>query len=163
MSVYMCGGREIYKKIRTWYSIQKYMYIVMYSNLYIHIFHPTSTLSSFSCPISPLVSPFLSTVAYQGARGLEPAMIIQKNAFAPPPDLAIIIDLAPAQAVQRIQHGRGEALNAFEHEDYLGRVAGVFRQLKMPYIRRVDGSLSVQEVQRQIMAAVEEILPGRPD
>jgi dTMP kinase len=106
---------------------------------------------------------FLSTVAYQGAGGLEPAMIMQKNAFAPPPDLAIIIDLPPAQAVQRIQHGRGEALNAFEHEDYLGRVADVFRQLKMPYIRRVDGSLSVQEVQRQIMAAVEEILPGRPD
>ncbi|NOX25744.1 MAG: dTMP kinase [Deltaproteobacteria bacterium] len=105
---------------------------------------------------------YLSTIAYQGAAGLDPAIIMQKNAFAPPPDLAVIIDLSPEQAVKRIQQGRGEALNSFEHEDYLAKVAEVFRSMKMPYIRWVDGTLAVHDVQRQIMAEVQNILPGIP-
>ncbi len=105
---------------------------------------------------------YLSTVAYQGAAGLDPVMIMQKNTFAAPPDLAVIIDLSSAQAVERIQHGRGEALNSFEHEDYLARVAEVFRSIKMPYIRWVDGTLTVHDVQRLIMVEVRNILPGIP-
>lgn len=100
---------------------------------------------------------YLSTVAYQGAAGLDPGMILQKNAFAPPPDLAILIDLSPKQAVARIQQGRGDKLNSFEHEDYLAKVAKVFHGLKMPYIRWVDGTLSVGDVQRQIMLEVDKI------
>jgi dTMP kinase len=102
---------------------------------------------------------YLSSVAYQGAAGLNPEWILQKNAFAPPPDLAIIIDLSPRQAVNRIQQGRGDTLNSFEHEDYLAKVAAVFHDMKMPYISRVDGTSSIADVNRQIWFEVEKILP----
>ncbi len=102
---------------------------------------------------------FLSTIAYQGAAGLEPEMIAQKNAFAPPPDLAILIDLSPQEAVRRIQEGRGDALNAFEREDYLDKVSKIFHRLTMPYIRWVDGALGVNEVHKLILAAVLKVLP----
>ncbi len=103
---------------------------------------------------------YLSTVAYQGAAGLNTDDILEKNAFAPSPDLAILIDLAPQMAVARIQDGRGESLNDFEHEDYLAKVNEIFHRINRPYIRWVDGALGVRGVQGQIMLEVEKVLPG---
>lgn len=75
---------------------------------------------------------YLSSVVYQGALGLDPAMILAKNeAIAPRPDLTLVFDLDPGVALERIRAARGEA-NTFEDGDYLVRVRAL-------YLRHVDG------------------------
>lgn len=98
---------------------------------------------------------YLSTAAYQGARGLDVAEILRANeAFAPRPDLLVIIELAPEVAVERIG-ARGGA-NAFEAVDNLRAVHAGFAGLGAPYtIVRVDGSGGPQEVHVAVRAAVE--------
>ena len=105
---------------------------------------------------------YFSTVAYQGAAGHDPARIIAANeAFAPVPDLVILLDLSPAEGARRIRSGRGEVLNDFEQEDELARVATVFDGLDMDYIKRIDASGSPAEVQAEIVARVNELMAGQ--
>ena len=105
---------------------------------------------------------YFSTVAYQGAAGHDPATIIAENeAFAPIPDLVLLLDLSPAEGARRIRSGRGEVLNDFEQEDELARVATVFDGLDMDYIKRIDASGSPAEVQAEIVARVDELLAGQ--
>ena len=56
---------------------------------------------------------FLSTAAYQGARGFDPEEILRKNQFAPDPDLALLFQAPLDTGLTRITSGRGEQLNDF--------------------------------------------------
>jgi dTMP kinase len=105
---------------------------------------------------------YLSTAAYQGAVGHDPARIIAANEeFAPIPDLVLLLTLSPAESVHRIQNLRGEPLNDFEREDGLAGVAAIFAGFEMAYITRVDAAASPAEVHREIVAKVDEILAAR--
>lgn len=105
---------------------------------------------------------YLSTAAYQGAEGLDPVAICRANtAFAPEPDLAILLVAPPAVGVHRIRALRCETLNAFEQEDNLARVAAIFDTLAGSFIRRLDGTQSVGEVSRQVVKLVDELLAVR--
>lgn len=105
---------------------------------------------------------YLSTAAYQGAAGLDPAEIIRRNEqFAPVPDLVLLLVVPPALGVKRIRTLRGESLNAFEQEKELKKVAEIFDLLDRGYIRRIDASQSVEEVQRKVFAAVQQLLAAR--
>lgn len=96
---------------------------------------------------------YLSTAAYQGALGFDPELIMRQNeAFAPIPDLVILFELAPVQAVMRIQRYRQESLNHFEQEESLRQVAEVFRALDREYIRRVDGAQDISALHAQIVS-----------
>ncbi|MDD3816437.1 MAG: dTMP kinase, partial [Desulfocapsaceae bacterium] len=75
---------------------------------------------------------FLSTAAYQGAVGFSPAEIIEKNNFAPPPDLALLFYAPPKIGIERITTGRGETLNDFEQEASLQQVSAIFDSLELP-------------------------------
>lgn len=102
---------------------------------------------------------YFSTAAYQGTVGFDPQTIIRQNeAFAPVPDLVILIQLPPEQAVMRIQRYRHETLNQFEQEDGLRRVAAVFDSLHGDYIRRVDGAQEIEAVHAQIVDQVRSTL-----
>lgn len=102
---------------------------------------------------------YFSTAAYQGSVGFDPAEIIRQNeAFAPVPDLVILIELTPEQAVMRIQRYRHEDLNHFEQEEGLRQVAEVFSTLQQDYIRRVDGDQAIDAVHAQIVAQVRASL-----
>jgi len=104
---------------------------------------------------------YLSTAAYQGAAGYDPQKIIADNeVFAPVPDLVLLMSLSTAAGVDRIRTGRGEALNDFEQEDSLARVAEVFAIMDMPYIRRIDASGTPEEVHGIILTEVETVLAG---
>lgn len=91
---------------------------------------------------------YLSTIAYQGALGIDPGFIQQANeSFAPPPDLALILMLPVAEALARIRAGRTGGLDvAFERADYLERVAAIFRRMperfdpRVTEVRIVDAS-----------------------
>ncbi|MCF8055360.1 MAG: dTMP kinase [Desulfocapsa sp.] len=101
---------------------------------------------------------FLSTVAYQGAAGLDPAYILARNDFAPTPDLALLF-YAPIQTgVQRITESRGEQLNDFEEEIYLQKVAAQFKQLELPYIRRIDASGSIDVIHHHVLEMIQPLL-----
>src|SRR5437868_980350 len=57
---------------------------------------------------------YFSMAAYQGARGVDPDSILTENeAFAPQPDLLIVLDLSPRTGIGRINE-RGDKPNKFE-------------------------------------------------
>lgn len=104
---------------------------------------------------------YLSTIAYQGAAGLEPADILSRNDFAPDPDLALLF-YAPIQTgVERITIGRGESLNDFEKEEYLQKVALQFEQLDLPCIKRIDASRSIESIHQDVLHHVKLLLETR--
>jgi len=108
---------------------------------------------------------FLSTVAYQGANGMDTEDILQKNAGFPVPDLAIILEIEPADGIKRIQHQRLEHPNTFEDEANLCKVATIFTTLPQDYIVRIDGSGSIENVHRLVFDAVARVLTrktGKP-
>lgn len=98
---------------------------------------------------------FLSTVAYQGARGLDPARLLaEAEAEFPLPDLAIVLDVDPAAGLARVAARGGVAEPAFEEEAYLGRVAAILRALERAYLVRIDGSEAPDAVARRVAAVV---------
>ena len=105
---------------------------------------------------------YLSTVAYQGANGLDPDDILVRNkAFAPIPDLALILEIEPAVGIHRIQKHRQELPNTFEEESNLHRVATIFSNLREEYISRIDASGTVDEVHQQIILEVKRLLDSK--
>jgi len=101
---------------------------------------------------------YLSTVAYQGANGMDTEFIMKKNNDFPVPDLAIILEIEPAQGIYRIQNQRNENPNTFEKESNLKKVAAIFESMQQPYIKRISASDSIENVHLQVVKAVEEIL-----
>jgi dTMP kinase len=102
---------------------------------------------------------YLSTAAYQGAAGRDPEEIMAANeAFAPTPDLVLLLTLPPTLGIRRIRELRGEALNDFEQEEFLSKVAKIFATLRRDYITRIDASGSLAEVQALIGARVRALL-----
>jgi len=103
---------------------------------------------------------YYSTIAYQSARGLDPDEIRRKNeAFAPEPDLVLLLDLDPETALERIKNNRGETPNLFEKLDYLKRVRQVFLSLEDSNLVRIDAAGTVEEVWEQVHAAIKPLFP----
>ena len=100
---------------------------------------------------------YFSTMAYQGARGFDPAEIRRKNEeFAPRPDLLVILDLDVDTALERIG-SRGDTANEFEKRESLQRCREIFLSLAdEPFARVVDSGRSLDDV----AAAIREIADG---
>ena len=102
---------------------------------------------------------FLSTVAYQGANGLDAtSLLAQSEAEFPIPDLVLLLELDVDVALGRV-HARGARHEgAFEVRGRLVRVARIFKSLERPYITRLDASGSPDAVALAIAAQVREQL-----
>jgi dTMP kinase len=100
---------------------------------------------------------YFSTMAYQGARGFDPALIRRRNeSFAPVPDLLIILDLAVDLALQRIG-SRGDSANEFEKRSSLDRCREIFLSLKNePFAHVIDSNGSFDEVASQLREIVHK-------
>jgi dTMP kinase len=98
---------------------------------------------------------FLSSVAYQGARGLDWRRILASSeAEFPLPDLALILELGVGEGLARVR-GRGGALEGvFERRDYLECVAAIFAALDRPYVERIRAAGSVAEVHARVVDRV---------
>ncbi len=104
---------------------------------------------------------YFSTVAYQGARGFDPAELLRLNeAFAIEPHLLVIIDLPPGQALARVGHRDGQG-NEFETLSQLTRTRAIFHALDKPYLVRLDGTREPDQVRNEILAAVDAALAVR--
>jgi dTMP kinase len=98
---------------------------------------------------------YFSNMAYQGARGFDPAQIRKDNeAFAPIPDLLLILDLDVDTAHTRIGT-RGDTANEFEQRTNLARCREIFLSLKdEPFVKVIDASCSADEVTQSVLKAL---------
>jgi len=101
---------------------------------------------------------YFSTIAYQGAKGIDTGRIRRMNeAFAIAPDLVVILDVDAAAGLARIG-GRKTRDELFEREDYLVRVARIFAAFKGPRFVHIDGRGDKRAVGRAIWKNVEPLL-----
>lgn len=102
---------------------------------------------------------YFSTMAYQGARGFDPAEIRRNNeVFAPVPNLLLIMDLDVDSALERIGT-RGDIANEFEKRDNLERCREIFLALEgETFVRIISTKGSVDEVAHHVIEAVKDAL-----
>lgn len=101
---------------------------------------------------------YYSTAAYQGALGFDPLKIIEDNeAFAPRPDLLLIIQVSLDESFRRIEQGR-DCFSSFEKRDYLEKVQNIFDTFTGGHIRRIDSDPPVEEVQQVLRQEVHALL-----
>ncbi len=98
---------------------------------------------------------YLSTVAYQGARGLDgDAILAESEAEFPVPDLAILLEIEPALALERVASRGGTPEPAFEQGEFLERVAANYRALDRGYVARIDARGSEDVVHAAVVDCV---------
>jgi len=94
---------------------------------------------------------YFSTMAYQGARGIDPEYIRRQNeAFAPRPDAVFILHLSPAEGLARI-HQRKKKDILFEQEKYLKKVEQIFRKIRGRRIYHLEASQSRERINELIL------------
>jgi dTMP kinase len=92
---------------------------------------------------------YYSSVAYQGALGLDPTWILEENeTFAPRPDLVFLLVLPVPQALARLERPR----QVSELPRYLERVAAIYHNLQGPHIQRLDATASPQALHADLLA-----------
>ena len=101
---------------------------------------------------------YFSTIAYQGAKGLDTGRIRRMNeAFAVRPDLVLILDVDAEAGLRRIR-GRRTRDELFERADYLVEVARIFRSFRGPRFVLLDGRGDPRSVARAVWSFVEPLL-----
>jgi len=103
---------------------------------------------------------YLSSVAYQGARGLNQNLIEEENQkIAPIPDVTIIIDTPPHIALTRIKK-RGSDPNFFERENYLANVRANYlnRYKGKENVIVIDGNQSIERIASEIWNVLKKIV-----
>lgn len=102
---------------------------------------------------------YFSSMAYQGARGINPQQIRQENeVFAPQPDILIILDLPVDKALARIGVRDGEA-NEFEQRESLQYCRDMFLSLQNELFAHViSADQSIEEVHQAIIQTVNSVL-----
>jgi dTMP kinase len=102
---------------------------------------------------------FLSTAAYQGARGLDWRRILEESeAEFPVPDLVLVFELAPEQGLERVRARGGPLETVFEHAGRQARVAEIFAAMERPYLERIPAGGTPEEVEAATRAALERRL-----
>ncbi len=106
---------------------------------------------------------FLSSVAYQGARGLDWREILRESeARFPLPLRVILFEVTPEVGLARVQSRAGTAEPAFERADYLARAAEIFAAIERDYVVRLDASGDEADVRRaavQVLAGLFRVVP----
>ncbi len=98
---------------------------------------------------------YYSTCAYQGARGFDPWKICKENSIFPKPDLVILLDIKPENALKR----KDIKEEHFERVDFLKRVREIYLQVvrKTNYVI-IDANLSQDCILKEAMKCIEEHL-----
>lgn len=102
-----------------------------------------------------------SSVAYQGALGIDPHEIYEINKeFAPIPDVTIILDITPRIAIERIRHGRKEIPNHFERKENLKKVRRIFLEFIAPKseVRVLKGDRNEEIIAKDIWNLVAPLI-----
>ena len=90
-----------------------------------------------------------SSLAYQGAQGLDTEWIRAINRFAPRPDLSIYLDITPELGLDRT---RGRKKTDFEVISLQKKIREIYLKLvDEEELVLIDGNRSVDEVQRDVL------------
>ncbi len=96
-----------------------------------------------------------SSVAYQGARGVDPARILSENRQFVMPDLIFLLEITVEIALSRISSGRSHGFSAFEARSDLEVVRRIYQSISDPAIHRMNGTLPPDELHREIVRIVK--------
>ena len=101
---------------------------------------------------------YFSTMAYQGALGIDPQRIREMNeALFPRPDLLILLRGEARLGLARIARER-RADVGYEQAGYLDRVADLLAGFRDPALRAIDARGTRDEIAERIWAVVEPLL-----
>ena len=104
---------------------------------------------------------YFSTIAYQGAKGIDEEQIKSMNEeFAVEPDLVFILDIDPREGLDRIKNRRKKD-RLFERADYLARVRLIFRGFKGKKFIHIDARMPKEEISARIEKHVLRLLGVR--
>ena len=97
----------------------------------------------------------LSSVAYQGARGLDWRRILAEGeAEFPRPDAVFLLEIDPAAGLARAR-ARGRVMDAaFETAEFLARVAAIYRAIERDYVERIDAGQTADAVAAAVWRSV---------
>ena len=102
---------------------------------------------------------YLSTVAYQGARGLDPAKILaDSEAEFARPDVVLLFDVSAREGLARVHARGGESEPVFENLEFLERVSRVFGEMRVAGLERIDASRGEDEIAKDVFAVLERVL-----
>ncbi len=104
---------------------------------------------------------YLSTLAYQGAQGMDPDEILRKNeTIAPLPDFVIFLEVSLETALKRVSF-RGEAKSCFEKKNFLKRVDEIYKKY-LPYFRhiRLSSEKPLDKIVKEALNVLESKLEG---
>ena len=101
---------------------------------------------------------YYSTIAFQGAQGMDTEELIAKNKRFRKPDLSFILDVEPSLALKRMEYRKKEK---FEQFDFMKKIRENF--LKLPKlltdnIKIIDASKNLKEVFEEIREEVDKML-----
>jgi dTMP kinase len=101
---------------------------------------------------------YYSTIAFQGAQGLNIKELIAKNKPFRKPDIAFILDVEPSIALKRIKYRKKEK---FEQLNFMKKIRDNF--LKLPNllddnIKIIDSSKTLNKVFEEVRREVNKIL-----
>jgi len=101
---------------------------------------------------------YYSTIAYQGAKGIDKEMIKKANEeFIVKPDLVFILDIDARRGLKRIKD-RKKKDRLFEREDYLVEVRKIFRSFTGKNIIHIDALKPREEISREIEESILKYL-----
>ena len=99
-----------------------------------------------------------SSLAYQGAAGVDLDWIRELNRFALKPDLGILLDILPEYSLHRLKRRR----SIFESADYLRKVRDIYLRLaREGELVRVDADRPRKIVQGELLPHVMDLLERR--
>ena len=102
---------------------------------------------------------FLSTVAYQGARGLDAETLLAEcEAEFPIPDLVLLLEIDAGSGLRRVAERGGPREPAFEEGAFLQRVAAIFHGLDRDYIARIAADGEIAAVRQRVLSEVRQRL-----
>lgn len=102
---------------------------------------------------------YISTVAYQGARGLDASKILaESQAKFAHPDLILLFEISAKEGLERVHARGGDEEPVFENLAFLERVAAIFEKLDVDGLKRIDASRSEEEIAADVLSAIQPLI-----
>jgi len=99
---------------------------------------------------------YLSTVAYQGARGLDAAQILaDSEAEFEHPDLVLLFEITASEGLARVHARGGLAEPVFENLPFLERAAEIFSTLDVIGLERIDAARSEELIAMDVLVRID--------
>lgn len=101
---------------------------------------------------------YYSSMAYQGAVGVDLDWIKEMNRFALKPDLAVLLDILPEYSLHRLKRRR----SIYEDSDYLRKVRDIYiRLVDEGELVNVDADRPKRVVQGELLSMIQELVERR--